>query len=128
MRAEERDSARRKLDTEMRPFRQAHRQKHPTQELLRAVRQALGIPAAEIAREMGVNRSVLFRLEQSEARGAISMDAMTRVAEAMGCTVEYGVVPRRGKTLEDLAEWRRWKKRLGRSRGIGIREQRSRNR
>jgi predicted DNA-binding mobile mystery protein A len=116
MRAEERDSARRKLDKEMRPFRQAGKQRNCTTALLRAVRQALGIRAAEIAREMGVHRSVLFRLERSEARGAISLDAMEHMAESMDCMVVYGVVPRYGRTLEELAERRRWKNELGKSR------------
>jgi uncharacterized protein (UPF0261 family) len=30
------------------------------------------------------------------------------VAEAMGCKLVYGIVPRGGKKLEDLAEERLW--------------------
>jgi transposase-like protein len=70
MRNGERDFARRKLDEELRFYRLAGKEKHPTQELLRRVRQVLGVPVAEVARELGVNRSVIFRLEQSEGRGA----------------------------------------------------------
>ena len=86
MRNEDRNAAQRKLDKELRFYRLAARQKNCTQELLRAVRQALDIPVAEIARTLEMNRSVLFGLEQSEERGTISMMSMERVASAMGCT------------------------------------------
>ncbi len=113
MRADEREWERKKLDKEMRPFRQAHKQKHPTQELLRAVRQVLGVPMAELARKAGVNRSVIFRLERSEQRQTISLNAMARVARAMGCTVVYGIVPFSGETLAELADRQKWERRLG---------------
>jgi len=59
MREEERVLARRRLDNELRPFRQAGRLKNPSHELLRAVRQVLAIPLSEVAQKMGVNRSVV---------------------------------------------------------------------
>jgi hypothetical protein len=68
---------------------------------------------AEILMELGVNPSVLFRLEQSELRGTISVNGLYRVAQAMGCHLIYAVVPENGKTLEELAEKRLWSKVLG---------------
>jgi hypothetical protein len=35
------------------------------------------------------------------------------MAQAMGCKVVYGIVPNRGKTLEELAEKRLWAEVLG---------------
>jgi hypothetical protein len=35
------------------------------------------------------------------------------MAAGLGCKVVYGVVPLKGKTLEDLAEERLWRKVLG---------------
>ena len=98
--------ARRKLDKELKYYRWAGREKNPTQGLLRAVRHALGVPAAEMLKELGVSPSVLFRLEQSEGRGTISLNGLDRVAQAMGCKLIYAIVPRNGKTLEDLADKR----------------------
>ncbi|MGO9318371.1 MAG: hypothetical protein ACLPXT_05405 [Terracidiphilus sp.] len=123
MRASERALARRNLDKELRNFRLAAKQKNPAPEFLRLVRQAMGIPAAEIARELKVNRSVLFRLEQSEERGTISLNALNRVAVAMGFQLVYAIVPQGKETLEEMAEWRKWGKKLGtREYGIGNRE------
>jgi hypothetical protein len=123
MRERERVVARVRLDAEMRLYRQAGRKRNPTNELLRAVRHALSIPVAEIAGSLGVNRSGVFALEQSETRNTISLGSLSRMAAAMGCKVVYGIVPKDGKTLERLAEERLWEKVLGERRtGLGNRE------
>jgi predicted DNA-binding mobile mystery protein A len=126
MRERDRKLARKKLDLEMRPFRRAGMEKNPTSELLRAVRQALGVPVAEIARRMGVNRKGIFDLEVSEERGVVKMRSMARIAEAMGCKLIYGIVPEGGKTLEELAEERLWRSVFEKQRterqGLGTRE------
>jgi hypothetical protein len=110
MRQRERKLARKKLDVEMRPFRHAMREKDPTNELLRAVRLALRIPASEIAEKMGLRgRSGVFDMELNEASGAIMIRSLERQAEAMGCKMVYGIVPEGGRTLEELAEERYWK-------------------
>ena len=67
---------------------------------------------AEVAWEMGVNRSVIFRPEQREGRGTISLRAMARAAKAMDCKMVYAVIPRDGKTLEEMVDRRMWKKLL----------------
>jgi transcriptional regulator with XRE-family HTH domain len=109
----ERRQTRKKLDAEMKPFRSAAREVNPTNELLRAVRQALAVPVKEIAEKMGVGRSTVNDLEASERYRTISMWSLARMAEAVGCKVVYGVVPVNGKTLEELAEERLWRKVLG---------------
>lgn len=109
MREMQRKMARKQLDEEMRPFRRAGAQMNSTSELLRAVRQTLNVPVTEIAARMEVNRSVVFELEESEGRRTITLRSMARMAAAMGCKVVYGVVPERGKTLEELAEERLWR-------------------
>ena len=113
MRERERKVVRKRLDVEMRPFRWAGRGKNPTNGLLRAVRQALRVPAAEIAGKMGRNRSQVFALEASELKATITLGSMSRMAQAMGCKVVYGIVPRSGGTLEALAERRMWAEVLG---------------
>ena len=106
MRERERNYARKRLDLEMRSYRQAGREKNPTNGLLRAVRQTLNIPVAEVAKKMGVCRSVVFDLEAREPRNTITLKSMSRMAQAMDCKVVYGIVPNGGKKLEDLVEER----------------------
>jgi transcriptional regulator with XRE-family HTH domain len=124
MREKQRTYERRKLDMEMRYFRMAAKEKRPTPNLLCTVRKVLGVPLKEIAQKMGVNRSVIFRMEQGEERGSISMNNMVRVAEALGCYLVYGLVPMDGETLEHMASKRLWEKLLGKERGeaLGNRE------
>jgi DNA-binding Xre family transcriptional regulator len=111
--ADERRLLRKKLDREMRFYRLAAREKDPTNGLLKAVRQALKIPLKEIAGMMAIGESNVFELEEREETGAITLRSLRRMAEAMGCKVVYGLVPRNGKTLEALAEERLWRDVLG---------------
>lgn len=113
MRERERKLARKRLDVEMQPYRRAGMAKNPTNQLLRAVRQALRVPVAEIAEKMGVNRSAIFDLEAGERKNTIRLKSMSRMAGAMGCKVVYGIVPKNGKTLGELAEERLWAAVLG---------------
>ena len=113
MREKERNLVRKRLDVEMRPFRNAAKEKKPTNGLLRAVRQTLHVPVAEIAEKMGVNRSAIFDLEAGERKNTIRLKSMSRMAGAMGCKVVYGIVPKNGKTLGELAEERLWAAVLG---------------
>jgi predicted DNA-binding mobile mystery protein A len=113
MREDQRRLERRRLDVEMRPYRRAGKEKNPTQGLLRVVRQTLGVPVAEIAVKMGICRSVVLDLETREMRGAVTLSSMSRMSQAMGCKMVYGIVPVDGKTLEDLVEARLWASVLG---------------
>jgi transcriptional regulator with XRE-family HTH domain len=113
MRKTERVVVRRKLDVEQKYFQTAERHGPYEPRWLKKVRLALGVHAVDMADELGVNTSVIIRLEESEERQTISMKALEKVAETMGCRVVYAVVLRGGKTLAELAEWQEWKRRLG---------------
>jgi predicted DNA-binding mobile mystery protein A len=109
----ERQLMRKKLDKEMKYFRWAERGKMPTVGWMRAIRMALGVPVAEILKRLKVSHSVFFRLEQSEMRGTISLKRLDRMARAMDCRVVYAIVPCDGRSLDNLAEQRLWRKVLG---------------
>ena len=109
---EERAIERVKLDREQRYFRYAGRTASFYPNWLRRVRRALGVHVTDMARELDVNPSVIYRLEQSEDRKSISLKAMEKAAAAMDCKVVYAIVPRAGKTLLELAERRHWRKKL----------------
>jgi hypothetical protein len=108
MRNEERDSARKRLDKELHFYRLAANRPNCTHDLLRAVRRVLGVPVAEMTKALGMNRSALYGLEDSEGRGTISLNAMDKVASAMGCKLVYAIVPMGGKTLEEMGERRKF--------------------
>ncbi len=112
MRVEDRGVVRRQMDEEQRFFQLAERHHNYGPRWLRRVRQALGVRAQDMAAELDVNRSVIFRLEESEARQTISLKALEKIAGTMGCTLVYAIVPRGGESLVKLAETQSWMKRL----------------
>ena len=61
---------------------------------VRAIREALGMSAADLAARMGVVESTVLRLEQQEQVRRIQLDTLERAADALGCDVVYALVPR----------------------------------
>jgi transcriptional regulator with XRE-family HTH domain len=114
MKMESRAIERRQLDDEQRHFQMAGKHRSFAPRWLKRVRLALGVRAVDMAADLGVNPSVIFRLEESEARKSISLRALEKLAGAMECTLVYAIVPRGGKSLTELAEWRAWREKLER--------------
>ncbi len=67
---------------------------------IRAVRDALGMSMSELARRMGVSKARIGQIEQGERENTITLDTLERAADALGCRVEYVLVPR--EPLDDL--------------------------
>ena len=63
---------------------------------IRAIRDALGMPAVELGRRLNVTHSAVFELERSERAGTIKVDSLRRAAEALDCRLVYALVPKRG--------------------------------
>jgi hypothetical protein len=113
MKVSARKLARRKLDVELKPFRQAGMDKHPTRGILRALRKALYIQTPEIATKIDRSTSTVFAMEVRELNGRLTLREMANYADAMDCKVVYGVVPKGQRTLEELYEERLWAVVLG---------------
>jgi predicted DNA-binding mobile mystery protein A len=56
--------------------------------------------SAQLARRLGIKQPSVIALEQSEVKGSIELATLRRVAEALGCTVVYSLVP--NKPLETM--------------------------
>jgi predicted DNA-binding mobile mystery protein A len=76
--------------------------KPPSKGWIRAIREGLGMTAAQLAKRLGVTQATLSTLELSETRGTIQLDTLRRVAEAMNCTVVYALVP--AEPLEKIVQ------------------------
>ncbi len=66
----------------------------------RAMRDALGMTAVQMAARLGVVQSRITALEQAEANDAITLKSLRQAAEALDCTLVYALVP--NKPLDDL--------------------------
>jgi transcriptional regulator with XRE-family HTH domain len=112
MRKDQRALQLRLLDERQRAFRLARKQKSFHETWLRDVRHALGVPLAEMAGKLGVNRSVILQIERREPKKTVSLNSLERIAASMGCELVYSIVPARKGTLVELAELQAWGKRL----------------
>lgn len=67
---------------------------------VRAIREGLGMSAAQLATRLGVIRQSVEAYERSEARGKITLESLNKIAEAMNCRLVYALVP--SKPLDKL--------------------------
>ena len=65
----------------------------PVRGWIKAVREALGMSTAQLAKRLRVKQPSVVALEQSEAKGAIELETLRRVAAALDCTLIYALVP-----------------------------------
>jgi len=72
----------------------------PPKGWIRALREALGMSAGQLARRAGVSRETIATLERSEAKGTITLTSLDKLARALGCRVVYAVVPDGGSATE----------------------------
>ena len=68
---------------------------------LRQIRDALGISQSQLAVRAGISRATVQQMERAEARRRITLASLDRLAQAMGCTVAFAIVPKSG-TLQDV--------------------------
>ena len=60
---------------------------------IKAIRDALGMSMAQLARRMGISQPGIVRLEQCEAAGRIKLETLQRAAAALNCRLVYALVP-----------------------------------
>ncbi len=85
----------RHLDQRFAALRPLAKSPRPPKGWLRAVRDALGMTTAQLARRLGVSQPRIVELEQSEVSGSVTLNTLQRAAEALGCRLVYALVPDR---------------------------------
>jgi predicted DNA-binding mobile mystery protein A len=92
--------SRSQLDDRLRKLGAARRYTAPIRGWIRAIREALGMSTAQLAKRLKIKQPSLVELEQSEAAGTIELQTLRRVAAALDCTLVYALVP--NKPLETM--------------------------
>jgi predicted DNA-binding mobile mystery protein A len=105
MRKEFRTLRLQQLDRTLKPFRAAAKNPRPQKGWLRAIREAAGISASEVARILKTSRGLPVQLEKAEAEDRITLKSLRAAANALGCDLVYALVPK-GETLRELVEER----------------------
>src|SRR5258708_3266885 len=76
----------------------------PVRGWIKAIREALGMSTAQLAKRLRIKQPSVIALEKSEAKGTIELATLRRVAEALDCTLVYALVPK--KPLESVVRGR----------------------
>ncbi len=100
------------LDKRLSDLKPIERFAAPPKGWVRAIRDAIGMSGAQLARRLGVTPQSVADLEKSEAAGKASIDTLRRAAAAMDCALVYALVPR--TSLEEMVR--------SRARAIALRE------
>jgi predicted DNA-binding mobile mystery protein A len=96
----------RHLDQRFSSMRPLAKSPRPSKGWLRAIRNALGMTSAQLARRLGVSQPRIIELEKSELSGTVTLNTLQRAAEALGCRLVYVLVPERplAETVHDRAD------------------------
>ena len=74
----------------------------PNKGWVRALRDALGMSSADLARRMGVSQQRVPAIERGERDMTIKLDTLRRAADALDCDLVYALVPR--TSLDDMVQ------------------------
>lgn len=66
----------------------------PQKGWIRAIRDALGMSAKQLAHRMNVTQQSVARIERDEPAGSLTIKTMRKTAEALNCQFVYGFVPK----------------------------------
>src|SRR5258708_39729300 len=105
MRSQYRQIRTKQLSRSLDSFKQTRAVTRPPRGWLKAVRDALGIPAEQVGRLIHTTKQGVQYFEKAEAEDRITLKNLRRVAEAMGCELVYAIVPKSG-SIENLADQR----------------------
>lgn len=103
MRPQDRETARRQLDKRLGTLT-SEALARPPRGWIKAIREALGMTSAQLAKRLGVSQPRVIAIEQAEAKGSITLDSLERAAHALDCQLVYALVPR--EPLDALVEER----------------------
>lgn len=96
--------ARRELDRKFSAADLGPVEARPRSGWIRAIRGALGMSQAVLAKRLGVSSAAVNKLEHAELHGGITTGKLAEVAGALDCTLVYALVP--NSTLEQTVRTR----------------------
>jgi len=76
----------------------------PRKGWIRAIRDALGMSAKQLAGRLGVAQQSVARIEKDELTGSVTIKTMQRIAEGLDCVFVCGFVPK--TSLEETVRTR----------------------
>jgi len=96
--------ARKQLERRLAPLRKASDFTRPARGWVKAIRDALGMTAAQLGARIGVSQSRIARIEKDETEDVVTLATRRSVAEGLDCTLVYALVP--NEPLDDILKAR----------------------
>lgn len=96
--------ARKHLDRRLTALRRTADLARPPRGWIKAIREALGLTTAQLARRLGVSQTRVSRMEHGEMENTLTLKSLRQAAEAMNCTLVYALVP--NEPLEQMVHKR----------------------
>jgi predicted DNA-binding mobile mystery protein A len=88
------------LDEKLKPFSDIEKSSVPAIGWIKTVRIALNMTMAQLGTRIGITRQGINQIEQSEARGTISLNALHEIGEALNLKFVYGYVAKDGSVAQ----------------------------
>lgn len=106
MRSQDRALARKHLDKRLQQLPSLESFDRPPRGWIKAIREALGMTTAQMARHLGVSQPRISAMEKGEVRGALTLESLEKAAHALDCRLVYALVPREplSETVKRRAE------------------------
>jgi len=82
------------LDRRLAALKPVEQYTPPRSGWIRAVRDALGMTAADLGARLGIDGASIRSYEDTETTGGIRLSSLHRAADAMDCTLVYAFIPR----------------------------------
>lgn len=91
------------LDRKLRPFYKCRNIDIPTDGWIHIIRNSLNMTQEQLANKIGIGRTGVGEIEKREASGAISINSLKEVGQALDLKLIYAFVPSK-ETFEKLIE------------------------
>jgi len=85
---------REQLDASLSQFSPLYNTNIPRKGWVRAIRDALGMSARQLAERLEIAQQAVARIEKDEIDGSVTIKTMRRIAEQLDCQFVYGFVPK----------------------------------
>lgn len=89
------------LDQKLKPFQKTEMVLVPDKGWINTIRTSLNMTMAQLGSKLNVTRQGVNRIEESEAKGSISINSLKEVGNVLDLKFVYGFVPKDG-TINNL--------------------------
>ncbi len=89
------------LDRKLEPFQKTEMVLVPDKGWVNTIRTTLNMTMAQLGTKLGVTKQGVKKIEESEAKGSISINSLKEVGDVLELKLVYGFVPKDG-TIDNL--------------------------